>query len=86
MQQTIDALLRQLHDNAALPFEQARAMPKGVYTHPEFLEQEQTHIFKQEWICVGRQDAASKPGDFFTCEIAGGPIVVIRDKEQQLRA
>ena len=81
MQQTIDALLRQLQENAAQPFEQARAMPKGVYTHPEFLEQEREHIFKQEWICVGRQDAAKNPGDYFSCEIAGEPILVIRDKE-----
>lgn len=86
MPKSIASLLSQLQENAALPFEQARAMPKGVYTHPEFLEQEQTHIFKQEWICVGRQDAAKDPGDYFSCELAGEPILVIRDKEQQLRA
>ena len=33
MQQAIDALLRQLKENADLPFEQALAMPKGVCTH-----------------------------------------------------
>ena len=86
MQQSIESLLQQLQENANLPFEQARAMPKGVYTHPEFLEQEREHVFKQEWICVGRQDAAGNPGDYFTCELGGEPIVVIRDKEKQLRA
>ena len=33
MQQAIDALLRQLNENSALPFEQACVMPKGVYTY-----------------------------------------------------
>lgn len=86
MTESIDQLLNQLHDNAALDFTQARAMPKGVYTHPGFLAKEQEHIFSKEWICVGRQDAAVEAGDFFTCEVAGEPIVVLRDKEKRLRA
>lgn len=86
MQPSITSLLQQLHENAALPFEEARAMPKSIYTHPEFLEREQAHIFNQEWICVGRHDAAKQPGDYFSCEVAGEPVLVIRDKENQLRA
>lgn len=83
---TIGQLLEQLHANSALPFEAARAIPKGVYNHPEFLEKEQENIFSSDWICVGRQDSVSKPGDYLSCEIVGEPILVIRDKDSVLRA
>ncbi|MBY6046218.1 aromatic ring-hydroxylating oxygenase subunit alpha [Vannielia litorea] len=64
---------------AEAPFEQARAMPPSVYTSEAFLELELEHIFKREWFCVGRASALSEPGDYLTCELAGQPVVVVRD-------
>ena len=48
---------QELHANTAVPFERAFAMPKSVYTSPEFLALEQKHIFAQDWLCAGRADA-----------------------------
>ncbi len=78
--------LEELRANVALPFEQARAMPKAVYTDPEFLALEQTHIFGREWLCAGRADALPKPGDYLTMTIAGEPVIVLRDRDGRLRA
>lgn len=39
---------RELHLNVSVPFERAHAMPKSVYTSPEFLVQEQRHIFAKD--------------------------------------
>ncbi|MBY6153895.1 Rieske 2Fe-2S domain-containing protein [Vannielia litorea] len=64
---------------AEAPFEQARAMPPSVYTSEAFLELELEHIFQREWFCVGRASALSEPGDYLTCELAGQPVVVVRD-------
>ncbi|MGR3795869.1 aromatic ring-hydroxylating oxygenase subunit alpha [Vannielia sp. SX4] len=64
---------------AEAPFEQARAMPPSVYTSPEFAALEIEHIFKREWFCVGRASALAEPGDYLTCELAGQPVVVVRD-------
>lgn len=64
---------------AEAPFEQARAMPPSVYTSEAFLELELEHIFKREWFCVGRASALAEPGDYLTCELAGQPVVVVRD-------
>ena len=75
-----------LKANAALPFERARAMPKSVYTDPEFLADELHHIFKHDWICAGRADALKAPGDYLTLDIAGQPIVVLRNKTGSVRA
>ena len=75
-----------LRRNTSVPFEQARAMPTSVYTSEDFVEAELKHVFSKDWYCVGRADALSKSGDYVTAELAGQPIVVLRDADQQLRA
>lgn len=75
-----------LRQNAAQPFEQAHAMPKSVYTSDEFLEQELEQIFKKDWFCAGRASSLSNSGDYTTLELAGQPIMVIRDRDGSLRA
>ncbi len=68
------------------PFEQARAMPPEVYNSQAFLDLELKHIFAQDWFCVGRAGSLSKPGDYLTCELAGQPIMVVRDKDGSVKA
>ncbi|MFN4204401.1 MAG: aromatic ring-hydroxylating oxygenase subunit alpha [Tabrizicola sp.] len=79
------AALTELRANVGLPFGLARAMPKSVYTCPEFAEAERHHIFAQEWLCAGRADALPDPGDYLTMEIAGEPVIILRDGDGQLR-
>ncbi len=77
--------IAELRANVALPFERARAMPKSVYTSPEFAEAEARHIFAQDWLCAGRAEALPEPGDYLTMEISGEPVVILRDREGVLR-
>lgn len=77
--------LDELRANVAQPFERARAMPKSVYTSPEFEQAEQRHIFAREWLCAGRADALKDPGDYMTMEIAGEPVIILRDRDGALR-
>ncbi|MEZ5886725.1 MAG: Rieske 2Fe-2S domain-containing protein [Paracoccaceae bacterium] len=76
----------ELHANVSVPFESARAMPKSVYTSPAFLALEQKHIFGREWLCAGRAETLPNPGDYLTMEIAGEPIIVLRDRAGEIRA
>jgi len=78
--------LAQLRANVAAPFERAHAMPKSVYTSADFLALEERHIFAAEWLCAGRADALAEPGDYLTMEIAGEPVIVLRDRDGALRA
>ena len=77
---------QELHANVAVPFTAARAMPKSVYTSPAFLAQEQAHSFATEWLCAGRAESLPNPGDYLTMEIAGEPVIVLRDAGGTLRA
>jgi len=76
----------ELHANVSVPFERAFAMPKAVYTSPEFLALEQKHVFAQDWLCAGRAESLPDAGDYLTMEIAGEPVVVLRDRDGAIRA
>ncbi|MBE0553272.1 MAG: Rieske 2Fe-2S domain-containing protein [Rhodobacteraceae bacterium] len=78
--------IEELRRNVGVPFEQALAMPKSVYTDPGFAEAEMTHIFARDWLCAGRAEALPNPGDYLTMNISGEPIIVLRDREGTLRA
>jgi phenylpropionate dioxygenase-like ring-hydroxylating dioxygenase large terminal subunit len=78
--------IQKLSENTSVPFEQARAMPPDVYTSEDFLAHELSDIFSQDWFCVGRASALPNPGDYVTYELAGQPIMVIRDKDNSLHA
>ncbi|MCT4555540.1 MAG: Rieske 2Fe-2S domain-containing protein [Pelagimonas sp.] len=74
-----------LRQNTSVPFERARAMPPEVYKSDSFLQQELSHIFGKDWYCVGRSSALANPGDYVSAELAGEPVVVVRDKDGTLR-
>ena len=76
----------ELQASVSVPFAQARAMPKSVYTSAEFLDREQDHIFRKDWLCAGRAEALPDPGDYLTMQIAGEPVIVLRDRAGAIRA
>lgn len=86
MNKPITDPLRALSENTALPFERARAMPPSVYTTEAFLEAELEQVFRKDWFCVGRTSALAEAGDYVTCDLAGQPVLVLRDRDDNLRA
>jgi choline monooxygenase len=64
----------------------AWTLPARWYIEPSFLELEKVKIFWRTWQPVGRVDMVLRPGDYFTCEVLGEPLVVTRDWQGQLRA
>ncbi|MEB8387008.1 Rieske 2Fe-2S domain-containing protein [Rhodobacteraceae bacterium KMM 6894] len=82
---TVDAAAA-LRLTTARSFDQAMAMPPEVYISDAFLELELEHIFRAEWFCVGRASALANAGDYTTLDLAGQPIIVLRDRDGNLRA
>ncbi len=64
----------------------AETMPARWYTDPAFLELEKANIFWKTWQPVGQLRDVLRAGDFFTCEVAGQPLVVTRGQDSMLRA
>ncbi len=83
---TINYSVRELVENVSAPFDEARAMPRSVYTSAEFLDAELNNVFAKEWVSVGRASGLKAPGDYLTFELAGQPIIVLRGPDGKLRA
>jgi choline monooxygenase len=74
-----------LYDDAA-PLEEAHTIPAPWYLDPAIDELERDRVFGGNWQAVGRTDQVANPGDFFTTELAGEPVLIVRDAQRQLRA
>jgi choline monooxygenase len=69
-----------------LPLERARTIPASWYFDPEIYAAEREGIFDRSWLAAGRADQLTKAGSFVTADIAGEPIMVLRDTDGILRA
>ncbi|HSO02158.1 MAG TPA: aromatic ring-hydroxylating dioxygenase subunit alpha [Gaiellaceae bacterium] len=63
-----------------------RTLPFDWYSDPAVLRLERERIFARAWQYAGRADQVAEPGAFFTCDLGGVPVVVVRGKDGELRA
>jgi choline monooxygenase len=69
-----------------LPLERARTIPASWYRDAELAALERRAVFGATWQFAGRAALVAEPGCFFTTEIAGEPILVVRDGKEALHA
>ena len=75
-----------LYAKARLPLEQAETLPRWCYTSQQFYDEEVGRIFRKTWNFVGREDEVPSAGDFFTTDVVGESIIIIRDRNGQVNA
>ncbi len=63
----------------------AWTLPSDFYTDPAQLEREREFIFARTWQVVGFREQVANAGDYFTCELAGEPLLIARDQQRRLR-
>jgi phenylpropionate dioxygenase-like ring-hydroxylating dioxygenase large terminal subunit len=68
------------------PAAEAVCLPPACYTDDAVLQTEMTHIFRRHWLGIGHAGRFKAAGDYETLELAGVPLIVLRDKEGVLRA
>ena len=73
-------VLASLQATAECAFEDAVPIAPQVHHSRAFLEHERQSVFMAEWICIGRADEMAAPGDFLTHEIAGVPVMAVRQE------
>jgi len=64
----------------------AWTLPAHLYTDPSIFEEEKKKIFLRSWQVVGHGNQVSKPGDYFTTELVGEPLLIVRGADENLRA
>ena len=69
-----------------LPVLEASLLPPWCYTSREFYEHEVREIFMKVWNLAGRVEQIPDPGDYFAMELAGVPVIILRDEKREVRA
>ena len=75
-----------LYADVRLPVLEAGLLPPWCYTSREFYEREVREIFMKVWNLVGRVEQIPSPGDYIALELAGVPVIILRDENRKVRA
>ena len=67
------------------PVLEASTLPAWCYTDRDFFARERTRIFARGWQFVGRIEEVPVSG-YLSVETVGGPVLLVRDGEGELRA
>lgn len=62
------------------------SLEQRFYTDPDFYRLDLEHIWYRDWLFVGHDCELPTPGSFFTVQIGAYPIVILRDKDGEIRA
>lgn len=60
-------------------------LPAHLYTDAELAPKEHERIFARTWQIVGRTSQVAQPGDYFTTELGGEPLLLTRGQSGELR-
>ena len=82
---TVRELRAELASLRTVPRSAARTMPPAFYTSPGFLDLEREVLFRGQWICIGQVGEVPRPGDFYTTDLVGEPLLVVRDQDGAVR-
>ena len=83
--QIVGAMRDQLAVCIAEP-EVAHTLPAWCYVDPHVYELEQSTLFRNGWVGVGRSDRWPNAGDYSAIDIGGVPVVIVRDEDGALRS
>jgi phenylpropionate dioxygenase-like ring-hydroxylating dioxygenase large terminal subunit len=81
---SMDDLRRQLSEVTSDPNASA-SLPPACYSDESVFAHEADAIFHHSWVGIGRSDRWKSPGDYSAMDIAGVPVIIIRDNEGVLR-
>jgi choline monooxygenase len=61
-------------------------LPPEFYSSKDILDMEVEKIFNKEWLCVGHSSELKNPGDYLTFDLVNHPVLILRDRSDELRA
>jgi choline monooxygenase len=68
-----------------LDIARAWTLPATLYTAPEVFAAEKEKIFARTWQVVGHASRVENPGDYFTTDLIGEPLLFVRGADGRLR-
>src|SRR5256712_13672905 len=62
----------------------AKTLPQRYFVSPQIFAEEQEKIFSRQWVLVGHQSQIAQAADYFTSEVAGESLIIVRDKRGEI--
>ncbi len=67
------------------PVERASTMPARVYASADVYGVEVERLFRGQWLCAGRLDQVSSPGDYELVDLLGEPLIMTHAEDGRVR-
>lgn len=64
----------------------AETLPSACYTDSSLLDTERDRVFGRSWQWAGNTSQVPNPGARFHTEVAGEPLLILKDEGGRLRA
>jgi Rieske 2Fe-2S family protein len=68
------------------PYRSARLLPGRAYHDAAIHDWERERFLRHDWVIVGREAEAPAAGTYFTTELDGEPLLIVRGRDDRLRA
>ena len=81
---TFSDVAEELQDRPALA--RAETIPSAWFTEPRFHDLDSEAVFARTWQGVGHEARLPEEGSWFLTDVAGDPVVVVRDRTGEIRA
>jgi phenylpropionate dioxygenase-like ring-hydroxylating dioxygenase large terminal subunit len=78
----LDSIVAAVIAGSSDRIEDAVGLPPAAYVSQAFFDLEIKKIFKREWICVGHVSQVANVGDYFTFDMFGESLVVVRGPDR----
>lgn len=86
MRVSVDPLIHQQLTEVLPDASRSHGIPPACYADDALLGLERQAIFRQGWVGLGRVDRWPESGDFSALDIAGEPVIVVRNRAGELKA
>ncbi|MFI4975516.1 MAG: aromatic ring-hydroxylating dioxygenase subunit alpha [Caulobacterales bacterium] len=63
----------------------ATALPRAAYADASVFEAEMARVLRAGWMPVARESELAAPGDYRTADVAGAPLLVVRDEQGDIQ-
>ena len=73
-------------DQLISSYRPGHAMPRGFYTSQAIYDYDIAQVWNRNWIWAGHQSQIPNPGDYFLFDYGPESIIVVRDRDGNIRA
>ena len=87
MQKTLSALKDKINNALIVDRENhIYRCHRSIFTDQQLFDFEMKHIFEGNWVFLAHESQIAEPGDYYTLTLGRQPVIITRDKKNELHA